>query len=149
MSDHNSTFTILKKITITAINAITDGSLDPYTLEDRLHYADRIRMVIGPVQVMGFDHSADGGQSVVLRFSPAYLHQNYYKLRGISANFEWSFTLPEYIVTDYVDENGDDQCDELGIVEWLTQSVVTIDDKSLAKANWSHKEFEASFATFA
>jgi hypothetical protein len=149
MPDQDPTFETLKKITITAIHAVTNGSMDPYTLEDRLHYADRIRMIIGPVQVMGFDHSAEGGQRLVLRFSPEYLHQNYYKLRGISANFEWSFTLPEYLIKDYVDENGHDQCDELGIVEWLTQSVVSIDDESLASANWDFKKFKASFAAFA
>jgi hypothetical protein len=149
MSNHEPIFGILKKLTITVVHAVTDGSLDPFTLEDRFEYANRIRLIIGPVQVMGFDRSIEGGHNLVLRFSPDYLHLNYYKLLGLNADFEWTFTLPEYIVTDYVDENGDDQCDELGMVEWLTQSVVNIDDNCLATARWSHEELQASFDEFA
>lgn len=148
MSDHKLLIDTLKKITITVIHAETCGSLDPFTLEDRLEFANRIRMIIGPVQVMGFHRSSDGGYDLVLRFSPDYLGRNYYKLLGVNVNFEWVFTLPKYIITDYVDENGNDQCDELGMVEWLTQSVVTVDEASLANADWSHEEFQASFNEF-
>lgn len=148
MSDHKPLLQTLKKITITVVHAVTEGAMDPFTLEENFHHANRIRMIIGPTQVMEFHHATGGGYDLVLRFSPDYLQRNYYELLGVTAEFEWTFSLPKYIFTDYVDENGKDKCDELGIVEWLTLSTVTVSDKSLSVANWPHKDFEASFAAF-
>jgi hypothetical protein len=96
MSDHQPLFETLKKLSITAIHASTNGAEDPFTLEDYLEYANRIRMIIGPVQVMGFHRSGSGGHDLVLRLSPFYLHLYYLQFPGLDASFEWKFSLPKY-----------------------------------------------------
>lgn len=149
MSDHQPLFETLKKLSITAIHASTNGAEDPFTLEDYLEYANRIRMIIGPVQVMGFHRSGSGGHDLVLRLSPFYLHQHFYEFPGLDASFEWKFSLPKYTMRDYEDADGNHHCEELGVVEWLTQSDVTVDDENLAKVHWAHEKFQATFDEFA
>jgi hypothetical protein len=149
MSDHQPLFETLKKLSITAIHASTNGTEDPLTLEGCLEYAKRIRMIIGPVQVMDFYRSGSGGHDLVLRLSPFYLHLHYLQFPGLDASFEWKFSLPKYTMHDYEDADGNHQCEEIGVVEWLTQSVVTVDDENLAKVHWVHEDFQSTFDEFA
>lgn len=141
---HQSVVETLKKISITAVYFLTDGSEDPFTLEENLEYASRIRVPVGAVQVMGFHRSNSGGFDLVLRFSPMYLHQNYHEFPGLDASYEWIFSLPKYTIIDCVDEDGNDRCDEIGVIEWLTQGTVKIEEDNIKKVHWSGDEFQTS-----
>jgi len=145
MLDHQPIFETLKKLSITAIHASTNGTEDSFTLQDRLEYASSIRAIVGPVQVMDFQYIENGGHDLILSFSPFYLYKNTRSFPGLDASFEWKFSMPEYTTTKFEDATGNIDYEEMGVIEWLAQSVVTMDDENLKKAHWPQDEFQGSF----
>jgi len=145
MIDHQPIFETLKKLSITAIHALANGSEDPYELEDYLEHAKRIRAIVGPVQVMDFQYIENGGRDLILSFAPFYLHKNTRSFPSLDASFTWKFSLPEYTTTKFEDADGNLDYEEMGVIEWLAQSVVTMDDENLKKAHWPQDEFQGSF----
>jgi hypothetical protein len=121
MIDHQPIFETLKKLSITAIHALANGSEDPYELEDYLEHAKRIS------------------------FAPFYLHKNTRSFPSLDASFAWKFSLPEYTTTKFEDADGNLDYEEMGVIEWLAQSVVTMDDENLKKSHWPQDEFQGSF----
>jgi hypothetical protein len=126
----------LKGLTFITIGAVMNGSLDPFTFEDKLNHASAVRRIVGHVQILSFEGSLEQGCILQLGFSPFYLESAYYAFVGLDGDFKWQLTLPIYKTSDPGDDDYDG-VDEIGLVEWLTFAEIKTDEPRIESIAWT------------